>query len=196
MNNERRIGSSRPAKLVGLAVITLMGLCGSLQAQLVLHVDANADQVWFTGTDTGTPTQQFLDVQWQVDNGAAGFDTRAPITSAVLAPTGNTYDAFFTNLRGFDNGFGTFVTLTFNSGDAVTLTGGGVSNPLSYAAFTEAAKIHLEGLINNSMPLERGTGFRPISVVAGVVPEPQEYAVMAALGLIGFAGYRRWRQRA
>jgi hypothetical protein len=29
-----------------------------------------------------------------------------------------------------------------------------------------------------------------------VVPEPHEYALLAGLGLVGFAGFRRWRNRA
>jgi hypothetical protein len=47
-------------------------------------------------------------------------------------------------------------------------------------------------MIGQTLPLDKGSGFGGISVV----PEPHEYALMAALGLIGFAGFRRWRQRA
>lgn len=38
-------------------------------------------------------------------------------------------------------------------------------------------------------------GYAVAEITVSVVPEPQTYAVLAALGLAGFAGWRRWRQR-
>jgi hypothetical protein len=102
------------------------------------------------------------------DSGStAGFNASA---NAVFLPTGYTPGTFIS---------GSVDWLTdFNTGDPATLANLGCT-PGHYVWNTLSHGI-ADTITLNIIP----------------VPEPHEYALMAGLGLIGFAGFRRWRQRA
>ncbi|HMO65919.1 MAG TPA: hypothetical protein PKE47_11985, partial [Verrucomicrobiota bacterium] len=91
MKSLLRSGSARPA---ALAAVLLAGLGTSAHAQLILHLDTAAKDLWFTGTDTGTGGDfngLYYTAQWAA--GAAGlvkfFDVK--LDSSLISISGNSY---------------------------------------------------------------------------------------------------------
>jgi hypothetical protein len=189
-------------KTLAVTAAVALAACTSANAQLVLHLDTATKQLWFTGTAIGTPGSLglgFYAVEW-ADGTLTGSPTSVSwLSDAVIGVTGNTYNyglgvsGSVGSVRAYGDG-GVMVELDLTSNSQTTFTGAGLAHAVSYAtgSWNPTTQQILESYIGSTLPLTLGTDFGPISVV----PEPHEYAAMAALGLLGFAGFRRWHQRA
>jgi hypothetical protein len=184
--------------LAGFVALATLAALSSAHAQLTLNLDTVTKDFWFTGTATGTAdtSNGYGEVRWDAGSVSGTFNNKQFFDSQLVVAPGNGYYytiVAYANLVSFSGG-ATTVTLNLDpayNGISATFTGTGVKD--SYAGWNLGNIAALESYIGGSLPLVGGsTGFGPLNVV----PEPHEYALMAGLGLIGFAGFRRWRQRA
>jgi hypothetical protein len=175
-----------------LVALATLAACTSAQAQLVMTINTAAKTVSLSGSASGTcaPFGGDYGVAWKL-NGTAGDPSQSlgiDSTWYSMSPGSPLADSI--NVGGGAGGpYSVNLALL---ADAANQTISGLGVPFSYSGLTSGNQALLESLIGQTMSLDQGSGFGGISVV----PEPHEYAAMAALGLIGFAGFRRWRQRA
>ncbi|MBN8247358.1 MAG: hypothetical protein J0L84_07930 [Verrucomicrobia bacterium] len=163
----------------------------STHAQLVMTIDTTAKTYTLSGSDSGFTDFAGL-ISWAVVGPVTDVSQTISVNStgyslnpgpAVAGSLNFGYDILMV-----DPGS---VTLTFFSSPGAQIFSG-LGTPTSYAGASAINQAVLESLIGQTMPLVVGSGFQGVSIV----PEPHEYAAMAGLGLLGFAGFRRWRQRA
>lgn len=189
--------------LIGLCAAVALAAGISAQAQLSLVINTAAKTVSLSGSDSGTFVNQilYLEVGWswspggsggspeQVDLSSAGSSTWFSLNPG---PIESSFPSFL-NVGGGGNTVVVALLASLAAPAGQTISGLGV--PISYAGLSANHQQLLENAIGQTMSLQgfsAGSGFAGITVV----PEPHEYALMAGLGLIGFAGFRRWRQRA
>lgn len=189
---------ARNLKVLILTAGTVLLLGSNLQAQLFMHVDTVAKTVGFTGSDSGTtsfsPIPDTTKVAWQVGGPAFGFTSMVDIM-AGLSVSGDGAPMVSATL-GVDSDsptHGVFVEVVNASpgGVSKSMTITGLATALSYATLSGAQQAEFEGTIGTTLPLLVGSSYAGLQVVATPVPEPHEYALAAALGLLGFVAWRR-----
>jgi len=172
------------------------GLCGTACAQLTLHLDTTAKELWFTGTDTGTAVkwgiETFYTISWAAGTGSAGSVGASSITATEISLAGNTYYGSLPSQVYTYSAPSSVVSvrLWLNHSSETTLAGTG--SKISYATWGAENRANLESYIGSVLPLQYGSELGDLAVV----PEPGPYALIAGLGLVGFAGWRRWRNHA
>lgn len=169
-------------------ILTLSAVAASsLSAQLVLNIDTAAQELWFTGSDTGNTTATA--VVWF--SGSSGTGTSSVSTPENLVTFSSFY--FSRNPRMFAYNTGNQVVFAFDStGSESSLTLTGTGTKISYAGFDAGAITNLESQTN--IPFFNGaTGFSDISVSVSAVPEPGSFALFLGLATFGFLNFRRRR---
>lgn len=177
----RRIGAANllsmlSKKLLPIVATCMIGTTLSTHAALVLNLDTDAKEFFFTGTDSVVRTGS--EVVWTTSG--SGALTSYDITSSIDI-TGNTS---FSNLLQLGSSRSLlFFEFVFISGEPNFAGNGG---RLSYASATPDQAAFLEGLAGSSIPLTQGIGGSPVEVQ--IIPEPSAPLLIsiAALGSLYF----------
>lgn len=189
--------SLKRTRLIGLCAAVALAAGISAQAQLSLVINTGAKTVSLSGSDSGTFALigAWYEASWKLFPG--GF-----VTSQQNLPVSNAGSSTWFSLNPGNIGGLLNSAIILNSSDSSVVlalfadagaqTVSGLGTPISYSGLSAANQAVFESTIGQTLPLFQGQSFGGISVV----PEPHEYALLAGLGLIGFAGFRRWRQRA
>lgn len=184
-------------RLLSLPVIASIAMVAALattaHAQLVLNVDSDSQTFWFTGSDTGTPTDigSADIVRWTAGSGSQ--DSHDITTAGLLNGSPGDVSDFHLYISGA-NGDKIFFRIEFDAPGETTLTGTGSSFAFDYGNSLSSFKgALLEDLSLTSIPTwEQDNTFSAISVNhISAVPEPSTYALLASLFALGFTGARR-----
>ncbi len=149
------------------------------QATLVLNVDMNAKELWFSGSDSGASNDNRFgsSVGYSLGADSAGTDGSSDVIIDSCFDNSLSYGF----LRAFYGTAGTGLHISLSSDSPFSAI---IANEthIDYSAITridsfESVITEFEG---SSMPLSEGTDFSPVEI--NVVPEP---ATMALLGLGG-----------
>lgn len=176
-----------------LKLITLLCFLSAttLRAGLSLQINFETEEFALVGTDTGIPADFSGDgiVRWEFENNfspGVGFSGGTIFTSSASSPR-DLHDATFAiDDDGFESvWFGLYLS------DASTTTIDGTGEFVPIGSFFPHAESAILELVGKQIPLEIGSGFEPLSVVA--VPEPRAYAVLMGVGGLFFA--LKWRNR-
>ncbi len=153
-------------KLLSLIVIsTGLFIATQAHAQLVLNIDQNTEEVFFTGTDSGTPEGSaptvVVSLRWEfgtsagtatIINVTSGINFNSPPSTATLASDSG---AVSLNIA--------YVLSGVPNPGVASLAGN--STRFSYAALPAANKLVLESLASAGvMPVTNGAGTSPLQV--------------------------------
>jgi hypothetical protein len=182
------MNSSNFAKLLAIASFSALG--SSAHAALTLHLDPSAKTFWFSGTDSGNPSNSALPtLAWSNGGATTGLNSLtqlSPPESYITVAPPATYASFpVSTLSANDDGF-VILSLHFSTTAGASLTGTGSAQVLSYASWSTAAQNALEGEIGSSLALSTGSGAGSLAVV----PEPSALA-LCGLGVLVLFGRRR-----
>ena len=168
--------------------------CQTSCGDLVLSIDTAAETLSLTGSTTGQPDSNGS-VAWL--DGTTGFgafgagivDLSNAFTSAPASAGPEPQLFLFVDVD--------FALLEVSganaNGSQAVFSGIGALQSVSYADLTNDQKLRLEGLIGNSLGLDSGSGFDPVSVVSAV-PEPSSSALVLFLAVgVARSRYRRCR---
>jgi hypothetical protein len=163
-------------------VALLLSFSGAAYSALVLHIDAGAEEVYFSGSDAGNAGDNAPgQIGWRI--GAVSSPTQvvfgAPLpldTSPALGESGFNF-----------SDTGVMLVLGFGSPNvAASFSGNG--NRFSYAAATDSQKSFFESQIGSDLVLFFGSGADAISIqgAGGTVPLPPTIWLFATtlLGLV------------
>jgi len=182
------------------------------EAQLILNIDPNTDELFFTGTDSGTPDTFTVNLPGATIS-LSGIEFGAPATfsegasaeiflSTVVSATGSNSTSNARFSADPSAGGATNFQLRFANTSQTTLTGNSVRNSLSGINLPPSFLDHLATLDGVVLPRiafqgdfsgVQGTGFESISInvlESTAVPEPSSLAVLALTGLT-LVGRRR-----
>lgn len=169
-------------------IVALLGFLPCVaHADLVMHIDTDTEEVFFSGTAGGDPGGNGL-VRW-IFGGNQSSQNFFLIGSA-LSSTGF-------GINGGNSGVvvkGTQVEIQVDVDSIVPGTLTGTGNRVSYASFSATNKTNLENIIGQNVSLESGSGWGSMSVQSAnaAIPEPATLGILA-LGGIGFFVRRRKR---
>lgn len=161
-----------------------IGSAVTSQAFLTLHIDQVAEELYFSGSDSGL-TNSSGDVSWE-SGAIPGATYDLDILSALdltglTSPTGTMYfEASGDDVSLLVNGT-TFASTAF------TVSGNGTR--ISFASLISSEKSEFYEIL--SMPLAQGSGASTITVSS--VPEPSAYAAFFGIAALVLAGIRRRR---
>lgn len=162
-------------KVVLFTCFFVLGSVLQSQAALTLLLNPSRERITVTGTDTGLSEDlgPFDALRWEIGI----VPTGDPENILLLTPAINGSLSLNFGLSFFPNGF----ALQGGDDNPITmLTGNGTLLP--YQNLTSGQKALLESNIGNSMILDLGTGYSPVSIE--LIPEPGAYALLAGLGAL------------
>lgn len=185
-------------------VLAFMCVAVPVQAGLILNVGPTSGDLFFTGTDSGTPDFGFTAdggedyvVNFRLGDGNFLISDSSSLSGAVNGGSGVTLLAATTGPAGpLDE---LFIQLALSSGGQQTLTGTGpgasvsaFSNPDSFAFLQTFTGQTLTRVIDSNTGSSTGTGFESLQIVStNTVPEPGSLTVLALAGLSLVARRRR-----
>ena len=155
------------ASLTSQAAITQVGAVTDTATSLVVSGTWTIPDVAGVGASFGAPLSN-----WQVDLYGKSLDIGGGVVLNILQASGQTI------------AYGPATTGTGALGLLNVDLGGPVSGPVNFVDGA-GATYTLTGYVSPA-----GTSNR---TVTGAIPDPSTYAMIAGLGLVGFAGYRRMR---
>ncbi len=174
--------------LASLAI--LAALATAARAQLVLNINPDTEQFWFTGSDTGTPAA-YRTVSWFIGSGTQNSYNIVSSNNELVTGSAsaiNSGSLYLSPNSGQDRlGIG----FNFLTAATTTLTGNGSSDTFSYSGLSAGSKDNLAAADGQSLSLAEGSGFSNLQV--SVVPEPSSYALLGGLATLGFIATRRRR---
>ncbi|NWK55971.1 PEP-CTERM sorting domain-containing protein [Verrucomicrobiaceae bacterium N1E253] len=184
---------------ISLAVMLTTSL--NARAALVLNIDLTTEELFLTGSDTGSARSNILGsyTDWNRSNvndpqpeGSGdsvnlinGLDVGSTFTS-FLFQTGADRNPDTGTLQGTVS-----ISAIATSGAETTLTGNGIR--ISYAGMNSTFKNSIQSLASDSdddFTLSEGSGFSPISISVISVPEPSSCLFLAG-GILAIIGRRR-----
>ncbi len=171
-----------------LVVCSITVLTSIARAQLVLNIDTEAEEFYFSGEATGTPYNGGFEgpqIFWRVGD---------PVSPAEIITIGNGIsEGTFGNFYFYPESE-TFPTFGFfwGLGSASEQTVHGSSIAFSYADKSDLFKSGMAALDGATFGLIRGTGFGTVTASVSAVPEPSTYAaIFGGLVLVGTYARRR-----
>jgi len=174
-----------------VAAVVLFCAAFSARAQLVMHVDATAQTLWFTGSDSGTtppvgPPSAW--VGWQVGSFSGSYNS----VSLSLFSFSNAQPTSF-DIGVDSSSFYVRFTYTDRSA-AATIDGVGSGTTYNYSSWSAGEIATLEGLSSlSSTDSMSGWKSMTVSVTGAAVPEPSTYALL--MGVSALAGVIFLRRR-
>jgi hypothetical protein len=184
-------------KILSLVAALSLMLPAVSNASLTLNIDTANDQLWFTGSDTGSSAADDEDnvITWlNASVGEAIGINNLDISSLLTFNDWTASIASFYVIQGVNSTSGIEIILDGDSaGNGITITGNGAK--IDYSGLGATYVSLLESYATaTSMSLSEGSGFSSITVVAAAVPEPAYFAGLAGLGALGAVLVYRRRQ--
>lgn len=163
-----------------LAIFVTVTAAQDASADLVLHVDTNSKEFFFSGTETGK-VGDFSYMTWR-GGIVNGTPTNVNVSSGFDSVPGATFQ-----LRNM----GVQLSVYFTDEELHTFSGNSVK--FSYAGESQSKIDALEGLIGTNLETAFNTTGSPISVEQfSSVPEPTTFGVLG-IGVLGLGLIRRRR---
>jgi hypothetical protein len=166
------------------ALLLIFFAAGNARAQLTLNIDSASEEIFFSGSDSGSPSQigatTSYRLRWQ-------FGLTTGIEPARIdIDTGFTFSTLPIAARlSSDSGEIGFVFIFAGDPGATSLTGNGAR--FSYASWPDANKAVLAALAGaGSMQVDEGSGTAPVQVNL-ITPPPQSVPTMSIWMLIALA---------
>jgi len=155
----------------------------SVQAVLTLNIDTLSEEVWFTGSDSGTMTSDFGigEATWFLAGGDNSASNESFSSVETIIERSPAFTGFLTFTADEDGTLLLSFFTTTNAGAFIEFTGTEVTT--SYSGFSPDVKTALAGL-TGTFGVSKGTDFSPISISYAAVPEPSMY-----VGLLGFVTF-------